>query len=285
MHCPSTAITWRCPTCGSDLAGPAPLQCATCGRGPRTNGRFFDFMPITPQLSIGLAAIIQKLHEKAGTSYPDLTGNPRVARAVQRISQYARGGLCLEIGAANGPMTPALENLFGCVIALDHSESLLAQNIQRTRSAICILADAHYLPLPDDSVDFVALTEVLEHSVVPTQLLLEILRVLKPLGMVFITVPNNRVLNPFTVTKQRVVADTHVNFFDTVGLSRLMVRCGFELIDIRTYTPGLKIRKMLRAPSRLRRYLPALGKYVECLARPSAHPLDCWQNMLARYGE
>lgn len=55
------------------------------------------------------------------------------------------------------------------------------------------IADLHWdavtIPLPDNSVDSVMATEVLEHSFHPEQTLGEIYRVLKPGGVFFFTVP------------------------------------------------------------------------------------------------
>ena len=55
------------------------------------------------------------------------------------------------------------------------------------------IADLHWdavtIPLPDNSVDSVMATEVLEHSFHPDQTLGEIYRVLKPGGTFFFTVP------------------------------------------------------------------------------------------------
>jgi len=275
---------WCCPTCRAPLGPAVPLHCETCGKDARTDGRFVDFSSLSPELDIGLQGVLALVHRKIGGTYRDDTGSPRPVRALRRIAEHAGGGLCLEVGCANGPMTPGLEELFGHVIALDHSESLLRATLARTRSATCVLADAHWLPLRDRSVDFVVLTAVLEHAVVPSQILLEIVRVLKPDGFVFVSVPNERTLNPFTVTKGRPLRSTHVSFFDSVTLSRLMICCGFELVDVRTHTPKLTLGRILRHPWRLRKLLPGLGKHVECIARPAAEPLACWQDMLRHGG-
>ena len=277
-------MLWSCPTCRTPLSEAAGLVCETCGKAGRVDGRLLDFSELTPRLNVGLGPVLQHVHERIGQLYKDETSNPRVERALRRIAEQATGGLCVEVGAANGPMTPALEDLFDEVVALDHSESLLRGTLAKTRGARCVLANAQYLPLGGGSVDFVVLTEVLEHMVAPSQILLEIVRVLKPDGRVFITVPNERTLNPFAVMKTKPPRNTHVNFFDSIGLSQLLIRCGFEVVDIRTHNPRLKLGKVLRNPWRLRKLLPGLGKHVECVARPAAEPLDCWQDMLRHRG-
>ena len=277
-------VLWSCPTCRTALDEAGAVFCKKCGKKGLVDGRFLDFLPLSPQPNVGLGPILQHVHEKIGQSYKSDTNSPRVARALRRIAEYADGGVCVEIGAANGPMTPILESMFDHVIALDHSESLLRKTVAKTRSASCVLGDAQYLPLRDDCVDFMVMTSVLEHVVVPTQVLMEVVRVLKPDGRVFITVPNERTLNPFAVAKTKPPRNTHVNFFNSIGLSELMIRCGFELVEVKTHTARLQLGKVLRNPWRLRRLLPGLGKQVECIARPAADPLGCWRDMLVHRG-
>jgi SAM-dependent methyltransferase len=57
-------------------------------------------------------------------------------------------------------------------------------------SATVLAADAARLPFPDDSFDKIVLSEVLEHLPDDRAALLEVRRVLKPGGVVAITVPN-----------------------------------------------------------------------------------------------
>lgn len=52
-----------------------------------------------------------------------------------------------------------------------------------------IYGDAHFLPLPDNSVDCVLCCEVLEHIEDPRKVCLEIYRILKPGGVAFISTP------------------------------------------------------------------------------------------------
>jgi len=50
-------------------------------------------------------------------------------------------------------------------------------------------ADAHQLPIDANTIDFILLTEVLEHADHPSRLLKEIERVLKPGGFLIVTMP------------------------------------------------------------------------------------------------
>jgi len=267
---------WRCPTCGADLTVEAGILCRACGKSVLVDGRLLDFRPLTPQLNLGLAPLMHHLHDTRGGMYRDDTKSPRVLHALRRIAEYADKGVCLEIGAANGPMTPELEDRFDQVIALDHSSSMLKHTLRKTRSAVCVVGDMHFLPLRNESVDFVVLTEVLEHAVVPTQLLLEIRRVLKREGRAFLTVPNERRMGFLIRGNVKAPISTHVNFFDTVSLRRLLLLCGFTIVDVRTWGPRQPLGKVLLDPWRLRRHLPALGKFVECVVQPGAAPGASW---------
>ena len=277
------SIRWRCPKCHSLLDEGEGLFCAQCGKAPRIEGRFVDFSPLAPRLDIGLSSVLQDVNERIASMYPDLTDDPRVRRTLRRIGERAEGGLCLEIGCANGPMTPSLEDMFDNVVAVEHAESMIRRTVERTRAATCVLAEAHHLPLGDDSADFVVCTEVLEHMVIPTQGMLEIRRVLKAQGLAVLSVPNWRPFDFLRVVHGKVrIGDTHVNFFDNKSFSYLLARCGFDVVDMRTWERSMNLRTILRRPWHLLRKLPALGTLVECFARPAANPLACWDDFVAR---
>lgn len=279
--CEPDGVPWQCPTCRSPLTK-GELSCSRCGKGPRRDAGFLDFSALTPKLEIGLSGLLQQVHEQIGATYPDLAEDPRVRRALEEIARHAQGGLCLEIGCANGPMTPALTRIFDRVVALEHAESMLRATAERAPSACCILADANYLPLADKSVDFVVCTEVLEHTASPTQILLEIRRVLKAGGLAYVTVPNCKSPNLFKVSDPGLkVEDTHVNFWDSRGFYAVLIRCGFDVPEIRTGTAHVTLGRILRRPGLLLRRLPGMGAYTECFIRPAVNPTACWEEYVA----
>jgi ubiquinone/menaquinone biosynthesis C-methylase UbiE/uncharacterized protein YbaR (Trm112 family) len=81
-------------------------------------------------------------------------------------------------------------------IGIDVSHLLLKQFIEKIPDQTALQADGIYLPLRDNSVDFLFCTETLEHLPDPDEAIHEFLRVLKPGGCLMIQSPNaHRVRN------------------------------------------------------------------------------------------
>jgi ubiquinone/menaquinone biosynthesis C-methylase UbiE len=76
------------------------------------------------------------------------------------------------------------------VIGVDISSVALNRANKLLRKPLLIQADIHHLPLRDDLFDLVYNVGVMEHFVNPEKPLKEIVKVLKPSGIVVIAVPN-----------------------------------------------------------------------------------------------
>jgi SAM-dependent methyltransferase len=88
----------------------------------------------------------------------------------------------------------------------------------RYRPSLIAFADA--LPFPDESVDSIMLTEVLEHVREPSEALAEARRVLKPGGQLYVTVPMTWGLHYVPHDYYR---------FTSYGISHLLEKTGFEI--------------------------------------------------------
>lgn len=93
-------------------------------------------------------------------------------------------GTVLDIGSANRWLASKLHPE-AHYIALDYPATATAMYGCRPD----IFADAHHLPIADNSVDAVACFEVMEHLSDPDRALSEIRRVLKPGGMAVLSMP------------------------------------------------------------------------------------------------
>jgi SAM-dependent methyltransferase len=151
-----------CPVCRGGLTGaPEQLSCSTCGAGYGAIGG-------VPALisDADLAAIDLRADAHA------LCGHDVAAAGIPAIDEaLARGDLMLELGAGR--------------------ESTSAPNVVRTDAFVFsaehldVVADAHALPFPDASFDFVFSLSVFEHLHSPWLAAAEIARVLRPGGRVF----------------------------------------------------------------------------------------------------
>jgi ubiquinone/menaquinone biosynthesis C-methylase UbiE len=102
------------------------------------------------------------------------------------------GSLAVDVGCGSGRNMMLLAPYAGRVIGVDRSPKAL--EIARSRGLSVHSAGAEELPLPSSSVDAVTSFDVLEHLDDDVQALAEFNRVLKPNGMLFITVPAYRFL-------------------------------------------------------------------------------------------
>jgi SAM-dependent methyltransferase len=94
---------------------------------------------------------------------------------------------------------------------------------------------------PATPYDVVVLSNVLEHSLDPKRMLLDIARILKPEGQVWIACPNNQ--SWLRTLFGRAWINWHVPFhivhFSSATLQRLLVETGFTDIEIGQITPAL----------------------------------------------
>lgn len=98
--------------------------------------------------------------------------------------------------------------------------------------------DKEKLPFEKDFFDAVIICDVIEHVESPCNLLRDVRRVLKPEGMLIITLPNvhsiTEVLAGMT-SSNRYRDKTHIYSFTKNNLVNLLGRLGFEIISIKGY--------------------------------------------------
>lgn len=102
---------------------------------------------------------------------------------------------------------------------------------------------------PADHFDVVYAAQVFEHLLIPADVLKQLLRVLKPGGLLYIDVPNYNTL-PIRLNKDDFMLNEppqHVNYFTPDTLKKLLVEGGLE--DIRLHTQGgIKYENLLGRP-------------------------------------
>ena len=89
--------------------------------------------------------------------------------------------------------------------------------------------------------DVVVLSNVLEHSLDPKQMLLDVRRLLKPTGVVWISCPNSRswLRNLFGRYWIHWHVPFHISHFSAGTLNHLLIQAGFTSIRISNTTPAL----------------------------------------------
>jgi ubiquinone/menaquinone biosynthesis C-methylase UbiE len=106
------------------------------------------------------------------------------------VAQVQPGRLAADIGAGSGFITEALIQKGLKVIAVDQSEPMLAEMRKRLAASNdidCRIGEARTLPLADETVDYVFANMYLHHVETPPEAIEEMVRILKPGGILVIT--------------------------------------------------------------------------------------------------
>ena len=270
-----------CPTCRKKLVYKKDsIRCPNCKKEALVEGRLVDFSQMTPKLPLDLGKHIQELTENAGQLMNDIGLDWRVKSVLKEIKKKAHGMICLEIGGADGPMTPTIESLFDIVLTFDYSKTFLKRIEVKTKKTVCLFGDAHFMPLQDHTIDMIVCSEVLEHATIPTQLLTEIQRVIKKSGTVILSVPNESILSirrKIKITHTQA-DDTHVNFFTPETLKKMLYRTGLALVDIQTILPpNHSIKAILRNIINLVQK-GFYGTFILCTIRSMENPWIYWES-------
>lgn len=149
---------------------------------------------------------------------------------------------------------------FRLVVGVDHNES----TITRGKGKKLIISKAEKLPFKDESFDCISCHHLIEHLDNPENLILEIMRVLKPKGRVIISTPNYRSLwviveffwarlglfNPVNYS------EIHVQHFTPKKIRSMLEKSGFKVLKIETYQPFLipfkKAKRFMATASKLK---------------------------------
>lgn len=102
------------------------------------------------------------------------------------------------------------------------------------------VADGHSLPFPDNSVNIIVCSEVLEHVLSPQTVLSEMKRVLKPDGYAIIEMDSGNALFKivwywWTNIRHGVWEDAHIQKFNANKLMHMIEEAGFTIVETKRF--------------------------------------------------
>ena len=205
---------------------------------------------------------------------------PRVERLLGLCSSLGVSeGTMLEAGAGFGTFAALVAEMsaFERVIALEPTPSL-AESC-RGRGVETVEAPFESNGLAESSIDVIAAFEVLEHLFSPEEFVREAGRLLRPGGLVVISVPNIAGFDTLVLGKEANAIDhEHVNYFNPASLGALLERFGFEVAE--SLTPGrLDVDLVRRATEAGAEADP--GPFVRHLIEDRADAHEAFQDFLA----
>jgi SAM-dependent methyltransferase len=204
----------------------------------------------------------QATREGANRLHPSLT-NPSwlvLTRRRELLHQFLTGLppgelTVLDIGGRIQPYRPLLEGRVAYYLAID----------LRPNPLVNVLARAEALPLPDNQIDLIICTQVLEYVSEPNAVMSEMYRVLKPGGYLFLSAPS---IFPFDSVEDRWR-------FTRGGIVQLLHR--FKHVEVRG--EGSSIEGLFRT----------IALWITLFARPAVVAWSCrWMlvptlNLSARF--
>ena len=135
-------------------------------------------------------------------------------RAIHRIAPATSGPDILEIGGGRSGLTKLLYPA-ATVVNLDFDGTLAAEPCNTQPGQIFVQGSATAIPFADASFDTVTLFDLLEHVEDDDRVAAEVLRVLRPGGVVLLTTPSSerwyyphyRILRPFCPDERKLMAE------------------------------------------------------------------------------
>lgn len=136
------------------------------------------------------------------------------------IAKNIKGDV-LDLGAGQGTLTDVLCSHASSVTCVEISE--YNRRILESKGYATVTADLDVYPLAfeDASFDTIVLSDVIEHLLSPYLMFVELRRIIKPNGLVFISTPD--------VRKNPKVTIPHTYYFTMESLSLMAKRCGFDV--------------------------------------------------------
>jgi SAM-dependent methyltransferase len=173
-----------------------------------------------------------------GDEYADYLGDKRIIqknfrRWLKTVRRFVPSGSLVDVGCAYGFFLELAQQHFRSFGYDVSEEAVEYAGSQLGVTAKCqdFLSDSGVFP---DSIDAITMWDVVEHLPNPRQFIQHSAQVLKPDGFLFITTGD---IESWVARRQgrkwRLIhPPTHLQYFSKVTLTRLLNRCGFDVVKV-----------------------------------------------------
>lgn len=223
--------TRRCPACGSDACVRvgekdkfAMSRCRACGT-----------LYVAELPGAGELEDYDSYYGAENLAVPEFI-NKRLDEIIAGFEPYKQNGLLLDVGCGAGTFMQAARrsgwDAVGVEVSATAAEHNRAEGFEVFNGE---LADARY---PEGRFDVVVLSEVLEHVAEPGEMLREVLRVMRPGGLLWATTPNGHGFSARSLGLKwsAVSPPEHLHLFSRGAVESLLGAVGF--VRARVVTEG-----------------------------------------------
>ena len=182
----------------------------------------------------------------------------------------------LDIGCGGGAFPKAAFDLGFSVTGIEPGKWLCEEGRKRYNLDLRpgVLSDYSF---DSSSFDLVTLWDVIEHLTAPAQVLEEIHRILKNDGYLLVNYPDHASLARRLLGKKwPFYLNVHLYYFEPGTLSTLLQKCGFEVIERRTYWQTLELGYVMQ---RATPYIPSAGIAAKLIRLLRCHRFPVTYNM------
>ena len=163
----------------------------------------------------------------------------RHAREVQLLRRVGASGRLVDVGCATGSFMMAAKSIgFGHIAGIDIAQASIA--VARRRGFEAVAGSFPAGLFARESADVITMWNTLEHLPAPFEFVREAERVLRPGGLLAVSVPNYDSLSVRILgTRYRYIELAHLNYFNRRTLGRVLKRAGFHIsyVETRSFNP------------------------------------------------
>ncbi|HEX8284183.1 MAG TPA: class I SAM-dependent methyltransferase [Pyrinomonadaceae bacterium] len=235
-----SSVARRCPGCGSSEGAPRGskggfelLSCRAC----RT--LYASALPASE-----VADDYEGYYGEGNLHVPEFIDR-RLDEIVSGFEPYRRAGRLLDVGCGAGTFLRAAGRAGWTAVGVEVNATAAEHN--RAAGFEVFNGELAAAPFPEGHFDVVILSEVLEHVADPRGMLRDILRVLRPGGLLWATTPNGRGLSARALGLgwSAVCPPEHLHLFSRRAARQLLTEAGFG--RVRVVTEGANPVEILRA--------------------------------------
>lgn len=176
------------------------------------------------------------LRHRQEDNYISYRMNSRAGQIINSLSKLApfNCGRILDAGAAEGRILSRIAGSFGfkCAVGIDNCPDAVSAAAAKNDGKVKVfMADIVKLPFKDGVFDIVLASAVLEHIRDIDSAMREFYRVLRPGGLLCVTLPNPA----YDFINSILVKTYHVRRHSLAGMKNILCRAKFSVLDARHF--------------------------------------------------